>query len=276
MGPGEGDFLPTFELRASRSRFAISRRKLGCSRWFSPRLSLHLGFFALLCLLALFGILPLFYKAQKAAHLSNLPSIFTTPAEIRNALTVPLQRDCGPWQKVYFSMLVWVSVLYLPSDTSTNSYHHYVQSYTSLHRKILAGEAPQRYVTWRCNPAYSTMHAEAAWCGGLRDRMRGIINSFLYAVLNDRAFLMDSKVRAAFFHIRRRAQLLPARRYQFPTPWEDLFDSPNGVQWQYTPEREAYIKTLNSSEVIFQVGDPKAPFERHEEIKDVQNIILVS
>jgi hypothetical protein len=52
-------------------------------------------------------------------------------------------------------------------------------------------------------------------------------------------------------------------------------DSPNGIEWQYTREREQYINTLNHTEVIYQIGNPHDPFDKHDEIKDYQNIILV-
>ena len=52
-------------------------------------------------------------------------------------------------------------------------------------------------------------------------------------------------------------------------------DSPNGIEWQYTEERERYIKTLNHTEVIYQIGDPHDPFNKHDQIKDYQNVILV-
>jgi hypothetical protein len=147
----------------------------------------------------------------------------------------------------------------------------FAQPYRELHKRIIAREAPQRYVTWRCNPDFSPYQYEAAWCGGLRDRTFGIVNAFLYAVLNDRAFLMDSKVSnlASRFSV---SLMLPL---QFPAPWEDLMDSPNGIEWQYTRERERYINTLNHTEVIYQIGNPHDPFDKHDQIKDYQNVILV-
>lgn len=49
--------------------------------------------------------------------------------------------------------------------------------------------------------------------------------------------------------------------------------SPNGVQWQYTPEIERRVTALNSSEVFYQWGEAVDIFNAHEANKDVQNII---
>lgn len=145
------------------------------------------------------------------------------------------------------------------------------KSYAKIHREIVSGQAPQRYVTWRCDPKYSKYQKETEWCGGLRDRTFGIINAFLYALLNDRAFIMDSKVLKLY---RISLPYWSIGLSQFPVPWEDLFDSPNGVEWQYTTERKAHLKTLNTTEVYYQIDDALIPFNKHEEIKDFQNIIM--
>jgi hypothetical protein len=65
-------------------------------------------------------------------------------------------------------------------------------------------------------------------------------------------------------------------RVQFPVPWEDLFDSPNGIEWQYPPERASYMDTLNSTQVFYQVAEPYNLFKMNEDIKDYDNVILVS
>ena len=82
---------------------------------------------------------------------------------------------------------------------------------------------------------------------------------------------MDSKVKRLVLRFSVKL-MLPA---QFPAPWEDLMDSPNGIEWQYTEERERYIKKLNYTEVIYQTGNSLDPFNKHDQIKDYQNVILV-
>jgi hypothetical protein len=104
-----------------------------------------------------------------------------------DARKVPFRRDCGPWQNVRLGR-----DFVFPAS---HAHLFFAQPYRELHKRIIAREAPQRYVTWRCNPDTSPYQYESAWCGGLRDRTFGYINAFLYALLNDRAFLMDSKVR---------------------------------------------------------------------------------
>jgi hypothetical protein len=267
-----------FESGSGRGRIRISpkfwarrRRQCGCIPVIPSRLWRRFTLAFLPVTAAFLIIFPLFYKnpSHSTIHLSNPMTLLTTPAEIRNARKAPFEKNCGPWQKVPFPIRSCSRESRRPHTCIST-----LQNYSELHRKIIAGEAPQRYVTWRCNPEYSPYQTEAAWCGGLRDRTFGIINAFFYALLNDRAFLMDSKV--SFTSLVVLAGVCNYAHYQFPVPWEDLFDSPNGVQWQYTPEREAYIKTLNSSEVLYQIGDARAPFDRHEEIKCSQNLILVS
>ena len=81
------------------------------------------------------------------------------------------------------------------SRRKSHQSHYDAQAYAQLHKRILNGELPQRYVTYVCDKDTSTDPQDTLYCGGLRDRLRGITNAFFYALQNDRAFIMDSRVR---------------------------------------------------------------------------------
>ncbi len=57
--------------------------------------------------------------------------------------------------------------------------------YINLHKAILSGKAPQKYVVWYCP------YGNKANCGGFTDRMRGAVTALALAMISDRAFLMD-------------------------------------------------------------------------------------
>jgi hypothetical protein len=130
-----------------------------------------------------------------SSYASAFPPYLTTlsPCQLLNKTlpTVPSFGSVGTGERCDYSISIFVCVLLV---RMADSRVHHWQSYRELHKKILAHEAPQRYVTWRCEPKLSRFKYEAAWCGGLRDRTRGMVNAFIYALLNDRAFLMNSKV----------------------------------------------------------------------------------
>ena len=56
--------------------------------------------------------------------------------------------------------------------------------------------------------------------------------------------------------------------------WEEFFDSPNGIEWQWTEEIEHRLSQLNSTMVSYHHWDPKEPFNRKDEIEQYQNIKL--
>lgn len=58
----------------------------------------------------------------------------------------------------------------------------WVQKYQALHKAILEGRAPQRYVVFRSQPEFAN---------GLADRLASSVSIFFYALLTDRAFLYD-------------------------------------------------------------------------------------
>ena len=68
-----------------------------------------------------------------------------------------------------------------------------------MHRAALADPSKHRFAIWRC------FEVEAAAininldddCGGLGDRFPGIVGIFLFALLTNRAFLMDWYVQMA-------------------------------------------------------------------------------
>lgn len=77
------------------------------------------------------------------------------------------------------------------------------EGYTKLHQDILAGRAPQRYVTFTATKGSNS--------GGLADRLLGMASTFLFALLDNRAFLAE---------------------WQEPVPVEAVFDSPR-IHWSY-------------------------------------------
>lgn len=62
---------------------------------------------------------------------------------------------------------------------------------------------------------------------------------------------------------------------KFPVPWEDLFASPNQIEWQYTEKMDNRLKPLNKTEVIYQWGDPKVVWQKHDEIQHFEHLVFV-
>jgi len=115
-------------------------------------------------------------------------------AEVSARIVAELERGAAPWVKPWSA----TAGMNTPCNAVTN------RPYSGCNVVLLwiaraAGYRAPRFVTYICDPARSTYQMETLWCGGLRDRTFGIINSFLYALLNDRAFLMNSKVSPVSF-----------------------------------------------------------------------------
>ena len=56
--------------------------------------------------------------------------------------------------------------------------------------------------------------------------------------------------------------------------WEQFFDSPNGVEWQWTEDTETRLGLLNSTMLAFHHGNPNDPFDKKEELEQYENIKL--
>lgn len=77
------------------------------------------------------------------------------------------------------------------------------ESYKRLHEAILSGNARQRYLVYQCDGDVN--------CGGLSDRMLGMVSTFLIALLTDRAWIVN---------------------WDKPVPIETVFQSPS-INWVY-------------------------------------------
>ncbi|KAF7722281.1 hypothetical protein EC973_003465 [Apophysomyces ossiformis] len=117
--------------------------------------------------------------------------------------------------------------------------------YTSLHERRLeqlerlkAGdfrsfqhEDRPRYVSYLCEE--DEYHRPSRSCGGLADRMGGMISTFFYALLTDRAYLAHWKGKN-------------------PVALETLFEKPN-IDWSYDPGKmQALFRSKRSSMLTYQ------------------------
>nr|CAG8487929.1 1558_t:CDS:2 [Entrophospora candida] len=105
-------------------------------------------------------------------------------------------------------------------DSLDHSCGSWQDKYTKLHKEILNGTAPQRYIGYICDAKIN--------CGGLADRILGMTSTFLFALLTNRAFLAD---------------------WQVPLPLDAIFDSPN-IDWSYDSLNPDYsIKDFDTTEL---------------------------
>ncbi|BGP13161.1 hypothetical protein JCM10213_000261 [Rhodosporidiobolus nylandii] len=74
-------------------------------------------------------------------------------------------------------------------------------NYTRMHKEMISGEREPWVLEFVCH--------EGGFCGGYADRMLGIISTFLYSIISNRAFFM---------------------RWEHPAPPDLIFDSPN-IDW---------------------------------------------
>ncbi|KAL6063024.1 hypothetical protein QOT17_011820 [Balamuthia mandrillaris] len=58
----------------------------------------------------------------------------------------------------------------------------WMKDYVRLHEEMASGRRAPRYAVYQCSGKF---------CGGYGDRMTGIVSVFLYAILTDRAFMVD-------------------------------------------------------------------------------------
>ncbi|KAG0174484.1 hypothetical protein DFQ28_008785 [Apophysomyces sp. BC1034] len=126
----------------------------------------------------------------------------------------PEEQECGTWQN----------------------------RYTALHERRLeqlerlkAGdflsfqhEDSPRYVSYLCKE--DPYHRGSRSCGGLADRMSGMISTFFYALLTDRAYLAHWKG-------------------ENPVALETLFEKPN-IDWSYDPDQMQALFRSNDSSML--------------------------
>ncbi|KAG9291756.1 hypothetical protein G9A89_012041 [Geosiphon pyriformis] len=114
-----------------------------------------------------------------------------------------------------------IKMLKMTQDPSLDhSCGNWQEQYIKLHKDILKGDAPQRYVSYVCD---ASIH-----CGGLADRILGMTSTFMFALLTNRAFLAE---------------------WQVPLPLDTIFDSPN-IDWNYnSTDPRSLIKDLERKEL---------------------------
>ncbi|KAL6063023.1 hypothetical protein QOT17_011819 [Balamuthia mandrillaris] len=149
------------------------------------------------------------------------PSYAITRAEIERQLQREIERrdreeELVPPARVSVSPAL-PPVPVLDREARCRQVQPWMEDYLLLHREIRTGKRPPKYAVYQCG---------SSLCGGYGDRVTGMISVFLYAILTDRAFMVD---------------------WAKPVDITEYFDSP--MDWRWSSSSSYSVKTMNQIDI---------------------------